>query len=79
MVVDGVWSVIGSHNFDYVSLFLNRELILEVLGPHTGKAMRAMFQRDIARSIELDARSWKARPMMDKWVQQLAYRFRRWL
>jgi cardiolipin synthase len=79
MVIDGVWSVIGSHNLDYVSLFLNRELILEVLGPRTGEAMRAMFERDIARCTEIEARTWNARPLTDKWIQQLAYRFRRWL
>ncbi len=79
MVVDGVWSAIGSHNFDYVSLFLNRELIIEVVGRRTGAAMRAMFERDLARCVELDPKTWKARPAIERWVQRFAYRFRRWL
>lgn len=79
MVVDGIWSVIGSYNLDYVSLFLNAELVVEVFSRSTGAEMRAMFMRDLARSTEVEREAWRQRPTMDKWLQQLSYRFRRWL
>lgn len=66
LLVDGVWSMIGSANMDPRSLRLNFELNLEVYDPELAGRLGAHFDENFARSSEvtlasLDARSLPAR------------------
>jgi cardiolipin synthase len=79
VVVDGVWTTIGSYNLDYVSLFMNLEVVLEVLGEKTGHVMHKIFEIDRARCTALTRREWRQRPWYMRFISWLAYRFRRWL
>ncbi len=56
MVIDGVWSVIGSANFDNRSFELNDELTIGVADRELAAALTADFDRDLARTIEAGAR-----------------------
>jgi cardiolipin synthase len=78
-VVDGSWSVIGSYNLDYVSLLMNLEVVLEVIGRGTATRMVEMFERDRSSCEELALETWEQRTWLERFVQWLAYRFRRWL
>jgi cardiolipin synthase len=78
-VIDGVWSTIGSYNLDYMSLFHNLELVVELIGREFGQAMEAMFEADFATSRELDADGWERRPLWEQALSAAVYRFRRWL
>jgi cardiolipin synthase len=78
-VVDDVWSVIGSYNLDYVSLLMNLEVVLEVIGHQTASRMLAMFQRDRERCQEIALDQWEKRTWLKRLLQWVAYRFRRWL
>ncbi len=65
-VVDGLWSSIGTANFDNRSLALNDESNLVALDSTVGAAMIAMFEDDLRRSREITldhhlARPWKER------------------
>jgi cardiolipin synthase len=62
IVVDGVWSVVGSSNFDHRSVIFNDEVDAVVLGSETGREMERMFQADIAEAQEIDLETWKNRP-----------------
>ncbi len=66
MVVDGVWSVIGSANFDNRSFELNDELMVAVQDPDLARALTRDFEADIQKSIRLDAASWRQRPLWQK-------------
>src|SRR6185437_15544711 len=50
MVVDGVWSLVGSSNFDQRSVLFNDEVDVVVLGKPTADQLRADMQSDMRNS-----------------------------
>jgi cardiolipin synthase A/B len=61
MVVDGLWSTVGSLNFDNRSLAYNNESNLLVLDARTGATMDSLFLDDLTRSDEFtlgEVRAW---------------------
>jgi len=66
MTVDGVWSVIGSANFDNRSFELNDELTVAVFDRKLAAQLIADFDADAARSKKLDADSWRRRSILQK-------------
>ncbi|MGE5180491.1 MAG: phospholipase D-like domain-containing protein [Acidobacteriota bacterium] len=78
-VVDGVWSTIGSYNFDAQSRFNNLEVTIEILDPAVGGALETAFERDVAQCDAFDEDAWKHLPWWRKAFAWLAYRLRRFL
>ena len=76
-VVDGVWSTIGSYNFDAQSRFNNLEVTVEILDPTVGAALVAQFEGDLASCERFDEAAWLRMPWWRKALAWLAYRFRR--
>jgi cardiolipin synthase len=72
MVVDGVWTTIGSSNFDDRSFRLNDEVNVNVYDPGIAAQMEAMFQEDLARSREVTAAKWFRRPIFDRLKEAIA-------
>jgi len=78
-VVDGVWTIIGSSNFDNRSVIFNDEVDCVVLGRETGRQIEAMFEDDFKQATAIDLATWKDRPLPTKikeifysaWQQQL--------
>lgn len=66
LVVDGVWSMVGSANFDNRSLELNDEMNVAVSDRELAKRLTADFEQDLRVSRQLDAATWKQRPMLEK-------------
>jgi cardiolipin synthase A/B len=66
MVVDGVWSMFGSANFDNRSLELNDELNVVVQDRGVAGRFAAAFEGDLTRSARLDPQRWRHRPWIDK-------------
>jgi cardiolipin synthase len=64
-VIDGVWSSIGTMNFDNRSLALNDEVTLMVLDPEFGTRMEAMFRDDLTRALAVDPVAFRQRPMFE--------------
>ena len=60
MVVDGLWSTVGSLNFDNRSLAYNNESNLLVLDAGVGAAMDSLFLDDLTRSNEFTLDEVKA-------------------
>ena len=75
-VVDGAWSTIGSYNIDPLSLLVNRELNLVLLGRDLGSRFDAMFEQDFARSGEVDAARWTSRSPLRRLAEHLCSAFR---
>lgn len=54
MVVDGVWSLVGSSNFDQRSVLFNDEVDVVVLGKQTADQLRADMQSDMGHARRID-------------------------
>jgi cardiolipin synthase len=61
MTIDGVWSAIGSSNFDDRSLEINDEITAGFLDPALAARLEEIFHRDAAHCVELNRESWSAR------------------
>jgi len=70
VVIDNVWSAIGSSNFDQRSILFNDEVDAVVLGHDTAEALGDMFRDDISRAHEIDRGTWSDRPLSQK-MQEL--------
>ena len=68
-VVDGLWSTVGSMNFDNRSLALNDESTLMILDADTGAQMNAIFFDDLRHSIEITPESFRQRPWTDHLIE----------
>ena len=66
LTIDGVWSAIGSSNFDHRSVLFNDEVDAIVLGAEVARGLQQRFSEDqrVAREITLAA--WRARPLIDR-------------
>jgi cardiolipin synthase A/B len=65
-VVDGVWSMFGSANFDNRSLELNDELNVAVTDRDLAGRLLADFEQDVKASRRLDLQTWRQRSMLMK-------------
>lgn len=73
IVIDGVWSTVGSSNLDWRSFLHNEELNVVVLGSSFGRQMEAMFEQDLRSSVAIDRETWARRPL-DVRMKELAAR-----
>ncbi|MFL6619911.1 MAG: phospholipase D-like domain-containing protein [Povalibacter sp.] len=74
MIVDGIWSHVGSTNFDARSLALNEEVGIGLLDRDIATQLREAFEADLRRSHELTLQRWIKRPWHAKAWSWLAYR-----
>ena len=72
VTIDGVWSVLGSSNFDKRSILFNDEVDAMVLGSATAQALQQMFEEDIAKANRIDPAAWSRRPLSQKLRDLLA-------
>lgn len=72
LVVDGVWSVIGSTNFDSRSFGLNDEVNVAILEPALATRLRADFARDIEACELVTLEEWRRRPWRERFLAALA-------
>jgi cardiolipin synthase A/B len=73
IVVDGVWSSIGSTNFDWRSFVHNDEISVCVIDLGFAKSMDQTFARDLADSKQITLASWKKRGFRER-VRELMWR-----
>jgi len=73
MVVDGVWSCVGSTNFDDRSFQLNDEISMGVVDPAIAAGLRAAFANDLRHASQRTYEQWHHRPLWHKLIDQLAY------
>ena len=72
MVIDGVWTTIGSTNLDNRSFAVNDELNLIAYSSAVGRRMEQIFMNDIALSRPVTFEDWKSRGFMAKLLELLA-------
>jgi len=66
MIIDGLWTSVGSANFDNRSFRLNDEANLSVLDEDFATAATAKFSEDLARSRQVTLEEWQDRPLTMK-------------
>jgi len=66
MTVDGVWSAIGSSNFDDRSFETNDEISLSILDRALADRLDAIFERYVQRAEEVLLEEWQRRGWMQK-------------
>ena len=72
MVVDGIWTTVGSSNFDNRSFSLNDEVNVNIYDEGIAARMEEMFMEDLAKSEEITKRRWRRRAWLDKVKEKAA-------
>jgi len=73
MIVDGLWSCVGSTNFDDRSFQLNDEISMGVIDRALASELRAHFTADLRLCHERHFEEWKHRSVWHKMIDGLAY------
>lgn len=73
IIVDGVWSCVGSTNFDDRSFQRNDEISVGVLDANVAGQLRAAFEDDRRAAQEMKLTQWNRRLFLHKWMDGLAY------
>lgn len=79
MVVDGIWTTIGSSNFDDRSFRLNDEVNVNIYGEEIASIMDTMFLEDVQRSREITLHHFGRRSWTSKMKEAAAGFFKKQL
>lgn len=71
LVVDGVWSVLGSANMDIRSEELNQEAVIGLLDGGFGAEVRRTFMDDLRHAREITAEAWERRGWLARCNERL--------
>ena len=71
MVVDGLFSILGSSNLDARSAAINEELDITVYDPGFGKQMEAVFNDDLKRSRPYTLEEFKKRGPWERFSEMV--------
>jgi cardiolipin synthase A/B len=66
LVIDGVWSTVGSTNMEWWSFSTNDEVNAVILSREFATEMEKMFAEDLAESDQILWEKWKERPLLMK-------------
>ncbi|PWT84846.1 MAG: cardiolipin synthase B [Blastocatellia bacterium] len=73
LIVDDLWSIIGTTNVDNRSFEYNDEVNLAVRDETVAERLTADFDEDLARSSEVVAAKWRRRPILEKLIGTVAW------
>ena len=66
LIVDGIWSVLGSTNLDSRSFGLNDEVNLAIIDPEIAGELEKQFEADVAESKQISYEAWKHRGIAER-------------
>ncbi len=73
LMVDGLWTVIGSTNFDNRSFEHNDEVNVAIRDERVTARLTTDFEADLTRSREMTTDVWNHRPLWEKVVGRVAW------
>ncbi|HVR43695.1 MAG TPA: phospholipase D-like domain-containing protein [Thermoanaerobaculia bacterium] len=79
MIVDGIWTSLGSTNFDNRSFKLNDEANLNVRDRDFARRQEEIFAADLRRARRITWEEWRRRPLREKALEWIASLLRRQL
>ncbi|MEO8597774.1 MAG: phospholipase D-like domain-containing protein [Candidatus Solibacter sp.] len=65
-VIDGLWSVVGSSNFDSRSFGINDEVNVAACDPLLTERLEADFAADLKQSQRITYQAWRNRPSLER-------------
>jgi cardiolipin synthase len=65
MVIDDVWSIVGSSNLDHRSVLFNDEVDVVALGSATATQLHDVYRQDLDHTTTIDLASWKRRSLRE--------------
>jgi cardiolipin synthase A/B len=77
LLVDGIWSVVGSTNFDNRSFGLNDEVNLAAFDESFTSRLEEDFARDVSESREVTYEAWRRRSIFERAPELLGWVFER--
>ena len=77
VIVDGVWSSVGSANFDNRSFQLNDEAVLTAQDRSLAGHLTEAFEHDLAESRDITPDEWSSRPLHERAREAAARLLRR--
>jgi cardiolipin synthase len=66
VMIDGVWTIIGSSNFDHRSVLFNDEVDAVVLDAAVVQDLERRFADDRAAALAVDERTWRHRSLRER-------------
>ncbi len=66
LVVDGIWSLVGSSNFDERSVLFNDEIDAVILGRSTARQLRAAFEAGVRRAKRITREDVRRRGFLER-------------
>jgi len=76
MVIDGVWSTVGSTNLDNRSFALNDELNVIFYSREVAERMEQVFRDDLAHARQVTYDGWAKRGLKEKFLELVAFPIR---
>ncbi len=73
MTIDGIYSAVGSTNFDDRSFETNDEVSLGILDEAVAKKLDSIFEKYVARATEINVEEWTKRSVWHKLKDNAAY------
>jgi cardiolipin synthase A/B len=77
MIVDGLWAVVGSTNFDNRSFGINDEVNLAARDPGLAARLTSDFENDLTQSRRVTYQDWKRRPLWERVFESVGWFFQR--
>lgn len=78
-VIDATWSIVGSANLDYLSLFVNQELVLLARDQTLTEQLQAQYMDDIAEAEEITLSIWHRRGWRARGLEAIGWTARQLL
>ena len=73
IVVDSIWSSVGSCNFDDRSFEINDEVTLGMLDADLARQLEGIFEKYVRECREITQESWRRRSVKERVIERLAY------
>jgi cardiolipin synthase A/B len=73
ITADGIWSSIGSANFDERSLGINDEIAAGFVSAELAERLEHIFREDLRHAVELELSTWEARGFWHRCKDNAAY------
>lgn len=73
MVVDGLWSFVGSTNFDDRSLDINDEASVGLIDPGVADQLRSAYQQDLPDCKRINLDEWRKRSAWHQLIDRASY------
>jgi cardiolipin synthase len=69
LIIDGLWSIVGTTNFDNRSFGINDEVNVAFQNVALADRLMQDFERDLSQSKQVTLERWNARPMRERMIE----------